>query len=76
MGFRGGDSMIAGLGFDGGIELVAGFWWWVSVMGFGDGGFRWWVDFKVMVQWLLGWVSVVVVWVLVGFRLFGFLLLL
>ena len=24
-------------GFGGGAESVAGFWWWVSVMGFSDG---------------------------------------
>ena len=32
--------MVVGLGFNGGVESVAGFWWWIKVMGLGDGGSR------------------------------------
>ena len=35
--FRGGDLVVSRLGFGGGVELVARFWWWVSVMNFNDG---------------------------------------
>ena len=37
VGFRGGDLVVARLGFSGGVESMAGFWWWVSVMDFNDG---------------------------------------
>ena len=35
------------VGFGGGVKLVGEFRWWVLVMvGFGDGGFQWCLDFK------------------------------
>ena len=37
--FKGDDLVVAGLGFGGGVEWVAGFWWWVTVMGLSDVGF-------------------------------------
>ncbi|KAL0011485.1 hypothetical protein SO802_006593 [Lithocarpus litseifolius] len=62
VGFGNGDSIVSGLGFDGGVESVVGFWWWVSMMGFVGG-----LIFVVVIWWLLGgfrwWF-----WVLVGFH--------
>ena len=40
LGFRGGNLVVVGLGFGGGVESVAGFWWWVTMMGLDDGGFN------------------------------------
>ena len=37
--FKDGNSVVMGLGFSGGVESMAGFWWWVKVMGLCDGGF-------------------------------------
>ena len=43
--FRGANSVVVGLGFDGGVKSMARFWWWVTVIGLNDGGFRWrWVS--------------------------------
>ena len=38
--FRGGNSVVVGLGFGGGVKSMAGFWWWVTMIGLNDGGFR------------------------------------
>ena len=37
--FKGGNLVVTRLGFSGGVKSVAGFWWWVTVMGLNDGGF-------------------------------------
>ena len=36
--FSGGNLVVTRLGFSGGVKSVAGFWWWVKVMGLDDGG--------------------------------------
>ena len=32
--------MVIGLGFSGGVESMVEFWWWITVMGLGDGWSR------------------------------------